>query len=65
MELTSRSRPLTPEDLSRFDYVIGMDASNMAAIQVPNSSRNISDPDKLHVFVCGFSAGEEAAFDPL
>ena len=35
MELTSRSRPLTPADLSDFEYIIGMDASNLAAIQVP------------------------------
>eukprot|EP00195_Chlamydomonas_chlamydogama_P002419 CAMPEP_0202922516 /NCGR_PEP_ID=MMETSP1392-20130828/77963_1 /ASSEMBLY_ACC=CAM_ASM_000868 /TAXON_ID=225041 /ORGANISM="Chlamydomonas chlamydogama, Strain SAG 11-48b" /LENGTH=203 /DNA_ID=CAMNT_0049616145 /DNA_START=285 /DNA_END=896 /DNA_ORIENTATION=+ len=32
--LTSRSRPLSPLDLSRFDYIIGMDAKNMRAIQV-------------------------------
>ncbi|KAL4458020.1 hypothetical protein ABPG75_012885 [Micractinium tetrahymenae] len=31
--LTSRSRPLTPSDLAEFDYVIGMDASNLAAIK--------------------------------
>ncbi len=37
MQLTSRSRPLTPQDLTSFDYVIGMDASNLAAIHVrPN-----------------------------
>lgn len=32
--LTSRSRPLTPQDLSSFDYLIGMDAKNVADIQV-------------------------------
>ncbi|CAG9464216.1 unnamed protein product [Pedinophyceae sp. YPF-701] len=30
--LTSISRPLKPEDFSRFDYIIGMDDSNMRAI---------------------------------
>eukprot|EP00798_Chlamydomonas_sp_ICE-L_P022263 gene22263-29335_t len=32
--LTSRSRPLNPLDLSRFDYILGMDRNNMAAMQV-------------------------------
>lgn len=32
--LTSRSRPLTPQDLSTFDYIIGMDAKNVADMQV-------------------------------
>ncbi|EFN58713.1 hypothetical protein CHLNCDRAFT_19837 [Chlorella variabilis] len=31
--LTSRSRPLTPQDLAEFDHIIGMDASNLAAIK--------------------------------
>ncbi|KXZ41418.1 hypothetical protein GPECTOR_480g417 [Gonium pectorale] len=31
--LTSRSRPLQPLDLSRFDYIIGMDAKNLRAIR--------------------------------
>ncbi|KAG2483017.1 hypothetical protein HYH03_018097 [Edaphochlamys debaryana] len=31
--LTSRSRPLQPLDLSRFDYVIGMDPNNLKAIR--------------------------------
>lgn len=31
--LTSRSRPLTPSDLSEFDVILGMDASNLAAIK--------------------------------
>ena len=30
--LTSRSRPLRPVDLSRFDYIIGMDPKNIRAI---------------------------------
>ena len=32
--LTSRSRPLVPLDLARFDYVIGMDEKNTRAIKV-------------------------------
>lgn len=32
--LTSKSRPLTPQDLSTFDYLIGMDAKNVADMQV-------------------------------
>lgn len=32
--LTSRSRPLTPADLSQFDYIIGMDAKNKRDILV-------------------------------
>lgn len=31
--LTSRSRPLTPADLAEFDFVIGMDDANLAAIR--------------------------------
>ena len=34
LELTSLSRPLRPEDLSNFDYILGMDFENMAGIQV-------------------------------
>lgn len=30
--LTSRSRPVTPQDLADFDYIIGMDHENIAAI---------------------------------
>ncbi|EFJ46460.1 hypothetical protein VOLCADRAFT_75328, partial [Volvox carteri f. nagariensis] len=31
--ITSRSRPLQPVDLTRFDYIIGMDAKNLRAIR--------------------------------
>lgn len=34
INITSTSRPLKPADLTRFDYVIGMDYENAAAIQV-------------------------------
>lgn len=34
--LTSRSRPLQPLDLTRFDYIIGMDGNNLRAIKVRN-----------------------------
>eukprot|EP00887_Chlorella_sp_A99_P001503 scaffold8.g1503.t1 len=33
VRLTSRSRPLRPSDFARFDAIIGMDASNLAAIR--------------------------------
>ena len=33
VRLTSRSRPLTPADLSDFDLIVGMDENNLAAIQ--------------------------------
>ncbi|PRW18373.1 low molecular weight phosphotyrosine phosphatase [Chlorella sorokiniana] len=33
VNLTSRSRPLRPQDLTEFDYIIGMDDSNLAAIR--------------------------------
>lgn len=32
--ITSLSRPLSPEDMQKFDYIIGMDFENQAAIQV-------------------------------
>ncbi|KAK9844116.1 hypothetical protein WJX81_004866 [Elliptochloris bilobata] len=32
ISLTSRSRPLTPQDLADFDHIIGMDHENIAAI---------------------------------
>ena len=32
--LTSKSRPLRPEDLSTFDYIIGMDPKNLDAMRV-------------------------------
>eukprot|EP00232_Nephroselmis_pyriformis_P016817 CAMPEP_0182881594 /NCGR_PEP_ID=MMETSP0034_2-20130328/17265_1 /TAXON_ID=156128 /ORGANISM="Nephroselmis pyriformis, Strain CCMP717" /LENGTH=268 /DNA_ID=CAMNT_0025014629 /DNA_START=6 /DNA_END=812 /DNA_ORIENTATION=- len=32
VKLTSKSRPLKPEDFDRFDYVVGMDANNIRAI---------------------------------
>jgi protein-tyrosine-phosphatase len=34
VHLTSRSRPLKPADLQNFDFIIGMDYENIAAIQV-------------------------------
>lgn len=34
VHLTSRSRLLTPDDLQKFDYILGMDHENIAAIQV-------------------------------
>ncbi|KAK9904002.1 hypothetical protein WJX75_002293 [Coccomyxa subellipsoidea] len=34
VNLTSRSRPLTAEDMQNFDYILGMDFENIAAIQV-------------------------------
>lgn len=33
-DITSTSRPLRPEDLQKFDYILGMDFENQAAIQV-------------------------------
>eukprot|EP00667_Euglena_gracilis_P016302 EG_transcript_17041 len=33
VKLTSRSRPLQPEDLAAFDFVIGMDGANLTAIR--------------------------------
>ncbi|KAK9801402.1 hypothetical protein WJX73_006659 [Symbiochloris irregularis] len=33
-DLTSRSRPLKPEDLTAFDYILGMDFDNMALMQI-------------------------------
>lgn len=32
VRLTSRSRPLIPADLHRFDYIVGMDPTNIRAI---------------------------------
>lgn len=34
IELTSLSRPLRPDDLVRFEYILAMDFSNKAAIEV-------------------------------
>jgi protein-tyrosine-phosphatase len=36
--LTSRSRPLRPDDLQRFDYIIGMDNKNLRAMEARNPS---------------------------
>lgn len=33
VKLTSRSRPLTPDDLTDFDLILGMDANNVNAIK--------------------------------
>lgn len=32
VNIVSTSRPLNPQDVSRFDYIIGMDAKNIAAM---------------------------------
>lgn len=32
--LTSQSRPLRPDDLSTFDYIVGMDQKNLQAMLV-------------------------------
>ena len=34
INITSRSRPLKPQDLHNFDYILGMDFENKAAIQL-------------------------------
>lgn len=34
IRLTSKSRPLNPEDLTDYDYIIGMDAKNLDAMKV-------------------------------
>lgn len=55
IELTSLSRPLKPEDLSSYEYILGMDFANMAEIQlaadhwaekfsVPSNYRNKVSP---------------------
>lgn len=33
IHLTSKSRPLTPEDFTKFDYIIGMDYENSKEIK--------------------------------
>ena len=44
IDITSLSRPLRPEDLSAFDYIIAMDYENMAAIQVAADFWSMSQP---------------------
>lgn len=34
VKLTSKSRPLRPQDLSEFEYIVGMDPKNLKAMQV-------------------------------
>jgi hypothetical protein len=34
INLTSKSRPLRPQDLQRFDFIVGMDPMNLKAMQV-------------------------------
>jgi protein-tyrosine phosphatase len=34
INLTSKSRPLRPDDLQRFDYIVGMDPMNLKAMEV-------------------------------
>ena len=34
IQITSRSRPLVPQDLATFDHIVGMDFENIAAVQV-------------------------------
>ena len=50
VDITSRSRPLTPEDLTSFDLIIAMDAKNVAAIKEAHKhwqSKGKSVPDDL------------------
>ncbi|GMH36166.1 hypothetical protein BSKO_04034 [Bryopsis sp. KO-2023] len=42
--ITSESRPLKPEDLTRFDYIIGMDAKNIADMQIAGDYWSSSHP---------------------
>ena len=34
VHLSSKSRPLKPEDLSKFEYIVGMDPKNLTAMTV-------------------------------
>ena len=50
VHITSRSRPLTPEDLTSFDLILAMDANNVAAIKEAHKhwqSKGMSVPDDL------------------
>lgn len=66
--LTSRSRPLRHEDLTTFDYILGMDFENMANIQlaadhwadrhdIPNNYRDkVQHSCKLYASRCAVLA---------
>ena len=49
LELTSISRQICPDDLAQFDYIIGMDPSNISNIKRLDKSGSFSD--KIHLMV--------------
>ena len=67
--LTSRSRPLTPQDLADFDYIIGMDHENIAAIHRAAThwatSKGVAADYKSKVFASHMCRGMSMAFASL
>lgn len=63
--LTSISRPLCPEDLERFDHIIGMDTSNITAIKraaehwKSNRSLNVDYMPKLSLMTEHFTSNSK------
>jgi protein-tyrosine-phosphatase len=51
--LTSKSRPLRPADLHHFDYIIGMDPSNLGAMEARPSPPCIAPLAHLCGGMCG------------
>lgn len=43
-KLTSRSRPLRPEDFAEFDVIVGMDASNLESIDIARRHWGVGEP---------------------
>ena len=47
IELTSKSRPLKPQDMVDYDYIIGMDSDNVAQIQLAADYWIVNMPEKV------------------
>lgn len=72
VDINSKSRPLNPEDIGRFDYIIAMDAKNIAAMKVaieywkPNASipKNYEKKFSMMTSYCRESEGVNEVPDP-
>lgn len=62
--LTSRSRPLTPEDLDKFDLLVGMDPKNLRAIDTAAKAWNKEPPTTVLMSDFCADAGVTSVPDP-
>ena len=59
LNLESRSRPLNKEDFDKFEYIVGMDSSNLESIETARKYWQVDDPKAKVVLMSQFSPDED------